>query len=149
MKEYPTKKRKRSASIEWYTNESFFFKVLNAIIRGSDDPFTLFYVQLAFKDVFESVKELYEQQELVKEGEELHLYRSTYLSEEEIYFFKNNTGSVIELLGFISTTKNIVASRNFEGNAILEIIMNSKAKRDKELDYGYADISDWSEHKYE
>ena len=127
--EYPVDSRKLAAAISWYTDQSFFFKLLNAIIRGSDDPFTLFYVQLPFKDVFESVRELYEQQELVKEGEELHLYRSTYLSEEEIDFFKNNTGEVIELLGFISTTKNIVSSRNFEGNAILEIIVDDKGKR--------------------
>ena len=80
IKEYPIQKRDLETTIKWYTNDSFFFKLLNAIIRGSDDPFTLFYVQLAFNDVFESVRELYEQQELVKEKEELHLYRSTYLN---------------------------------------------------------------------
>ena len=140
-KEYPADSKIPTTAIKWYTDQSFFFKLLNAIIRGSDDPFTLFYVQLAFKDVFESVKELYEQQELIKEKEELHLYRSTYLSQEEIEFFKNNTGDVIELLGFISTAKNKVSCRNFEGNAILEIIVEDKGSRDKDLDYGYADIT--------
>ena len=60
-KEYPVDSRKLAKAIKWYTDQSFFFKLLNAIIRGSDDPFTLFYVQLPFKDVFESVKQLYEQ----------------------------------------------------------------------------------------
>ena len=68
-------------AINWYTRESFFFKLLNAIIRGTDDPFILFHVQLAFKDVFDSVKQLHDQQELVEKGKELHLYRSTILNE--------------------------------------------------------------------
>ena len=54
-KEYPADSRKLAKAIKWYTDQSFFFKLLNAIIRGSDDPSTLFYVQLPFKDVFESV----------------------------------------------------------------------------------------------
>ena len=85
----------------------------------------------------------------MNEGEELHLYRSTVLSEEEMEFFRSNQGEVIELLGFTSTTRNRATMRNFEGNAILEIIVDAKGKRDKALDYGYAELSGMSVHLYE
>ena len=77
----------------------------------------------------------------MEEGKELRFYRSTQLTDKEIEYFKRGKGETIELLGFISTSKNIVTTKNFPGNAIIEIVVDDKTKRDPEFDFGYADLT--------
>ena len=53
------------------------------------------------------------------------------------------------MLGFISTSRKLITTRNFSGNALIEIIIGDKGLRDRQFDYGYADITYLSQHCYE
>ena len=69
------------------------------MLRGKADPFSLFYIQLIFKDLFQAIRTLYKNQKEEKEekdqGKYLTVFRATYISEEEINFFRKGKGKYI------------------------------------------------------
>ena len=73
-------------------------------------------------------------------NESLVCYRGGTASDEEIKFYQNNVGKVILNLGFLSTSRNENIATKFADNLFF-VIKVTKQHRDKELDYGYADIS--------
>lgn len=69
----------------WYTQECFYYKLLNNILRCSLNPLTVAYVRLPFIDVFKAIRQLYIQQKLKckvlkKTGQKF--YRGGWISEE-------------------------------------------------------------------
>ena len=42
--------------ILWYTRECFSYKLLNAVLRGTEDPLALSYVKLIAKDLINAIK---------------------------------------------------------------------------------------------
>ena len=60
-KVYPTKRDKKIA-FEFYTNESFFYRMLNKALRKFERPEQLFYLRLPFSDLFLSIQEEYQLQ---------------------------------------------------------------------------------------
>ena len=85
-----------------------------------------------------------ENQKKVFKEKELIVYRVTQISEEEIAFFQSSKGESIELLGFISTSKDSKITTRFYSNSILTIQIDESVEREEEFDYGYAEISRYS-----
>ena len=56
---YPTIRRESDFYLYWYTEDCFFFKVLNKGLRLLTDPLECYALRLPFSDVFHSIKELY------------------------------------------------------------------------------------------
>ena len=107
------------------------YRLLNSMIRATDDPFSLFYTHILFHDLFKAVKHMWRSHKVVEQ--EFKVYRSTMLSDQEISFFRENSGQVIELLGFVSTSRNIGVTSNFRGNALIEVVVGKNAERDEKL----------------
>lgn len=68
----------------WYTQECFYYKLLNNILRCSFNPMTVAYVRLPFTDVFKAIRQLYSRQKLKnrvhnKTGQKF--YRGGWISE--------------------------------------------------------------------
>ena len=114
--------------------------MLNSLIRVSEDPLELNYIQLPFQDIFKVVQHLYRKQtDYLKQFGEV--YRGCELSPNDIKKFKSmKKGEVIELLGFISTSKDKGTGQFFIRNAFIIIELPTE-KRDPEMDFGYANIS--------
>ena len=105
---YPEDKLSISSSIYWYTNPSFVFRIVYSVLRANNDPFCLRYIHLLLQDLCNSIKILHQKQKINHEfDEDLVLYRRTEISENEKVYFEINVSKMIELSGFISTTRNI------------------------------------------
>ena len=63
--------------LRWYAKESFEYKMLNALLRGTIDPYALAYARLVIDDLQRSVKHFSQENKAKK------LYRRTFLSEKE------------------------------------------------------------------
>ena len=67
-------------------------------------------------------------------------YRGGTASFKEIQYYKKNVGSIIQTLGFLSTSRKRNVAERFVNNLLVMIIVKD-VDRNKGLDIGYADIS--------
>ena len=52
----PSNRHQRETVIKWYQDESFAFKLLNAVLRGTEDPLALAYVEFFAQDLMKVIK---------------------------------------------------------------------------------------------
>ena len=50
------KRMKASKILAMYTDESFFHKFINKMLRSSKDPLEIFYLAPVFMDLFDAIK---------------------------------------------------------------------------------------------
>ena len=109
MKKNIEKQKRFSNTIKWYTKESFLYGFVNSVLRLCKDPTAIYVLQPYFKDLFQSISKLYLEQQK-KKSDETHnyrnftCYRGAAISEREVQQFKSNINSVVENLGFLSTS---------------------------------------------
>ena len=89
---YPIKRDSHTA-FEFYTNESFFYRMLNRALRKFERPEHLFYLRLPFSDMFLSIQEEYKlQQKGEFQKKRFECYRGGQISQDELCFFKESKG---------------------------------------------------------
>ncbi|CAF1310841.1 unnamed protein product [Didymodactylos carnosus] len=102
-------------AIEWYTKESFVFRLVNKALRTEDIEalYTFrFYVVDLCRRLSLKHKELIERQENLGEPI-LKLYRGLQLPVEEINSMQRNVGSLISQNGFLSTSRSRKVAQDF------------------------------------
>jgi len=125
--------------VNWYTRESFFYKILNNCLRIATAS-SILYCRLALNDVERAIKEIYEEKSKNFNG---LLFRGTYISSQEWEQLQQNVGKEIEMYGFLSTSKerNVAvnfAAQDIKNKALLTIIVVSKGQQ------GFAEIKEYS-----
>ena len=113
---------------------------MNNLLRASADQTEIFYCQPYFKALFGIIKELYKEQ---KSKSNQTFYRGGCATEQEISKYQKSKGYVIQNLGFLSTTSDQNQAADFINNIKFVITVDPEQK-DQTLDYGYAQISDYS-----
>ncbi|CAF3577351.1 unnamed protein product [Rotaria sp. Silwood1] len=95
---------KSNMAIEWYTKETFLYKIVNKALRTEDIEqlriFRFFIADLSFNLAIEYEK-LKNKIEKI-----LLLYRGLKMEEEELKTLKQNEGSLISTNGFLSTSRS-------------------------------------------
>ena len=52
----PSNRQQREKVIKWYQKDSFAYKLLNAVLRGTQDPLALAYVEFFAQDLMKVIK---------------------------------------------------------------------------------------------
>ena len=90
-------------AIQWYSAESFVYKLVNKALR-SEDIDQLYTFRFFIGDLSKSLAR--EHQKLVLSGEKLlTVYRGVKLSQEELEQLKQNQGNLISTNGYLSTSR--------------------------------------------
>ena len=90
-------------AIEWYSKESFVYKLVNKALR-SEDIDQLYTFRFFIADLSKSLAR--EHQKVVRCGETiLTVYRGLKLSHEELQQLKENQGKLISTNGYLSTSR--------------------------------------------
>ena len=129
-------------TFDWYTRESFFYKILNNCLRIKTAD-SILYSRLIVKDLETAIKEYFQKKSRHFSG---LLYKGCYLSDEEWTGLEKNTGKEIEMFGFLSTSKDRKIGVKFTRKdptkkALITIIVPSVADLDVR---GFAEIKDFS-----
>jgi len=128
--------------LNWYTRETFLFKVTNNCLRVATYD-SILYCRLILSDLEKAIKEQYEKESTNFNG---LVYRGTYLSEQEWDRLKKNTGKDIEMHGFLSTTKHKRVAFKFLSNdlnkkALITIVVLPQSGNEEQ---GFAEVKDFS-----
>lgn len=90
-------------AIEWYSKESFVYKLVNKALR-SEDIDQLYTFRFFIIDLSKSVAR--EHRKIVRSGEtSLTVYRGLKLSHEELQQLQENQGKLISTNGYLSTSR--------------------------------------------
>ena len=127
--------------LRYYTMDSYFFRVLNNTLKLAKEPKDFFVVGEPFNKMYSAIKSRYK----THRSEVEKVYRKAQLTTQEDTFLKNNIGSYIEILAFISTSKEENKALNFENQNNRFTIIEFDLKCPESLGNGYADLSDISE----
>lgn len=76
------------------------------MLRLSNHPAHLFYIQPYFKDLFQAVSSMFKEnlESLLNVG--FICYRGGVISEEEVLVMQKNIGEIVQNLGFFSTSED-------------------------------------------
>ena len=110
--------------IKLYKIESFFYPLLNNGIRKFlPDPEQIAYFRKPFADLFNAIKQVYQQKQSNWElrRNKLTVYRGAYYSESEMAELKENIGNYMEIEGFMSTSIKKAPCWPFISNTFVEI----------------------------
>jgi len=137
----------KEAVLRWYTQQSFLYKVTNNCLRIATSD-SIQYSRLLLKDLERAIKEQYWTESRKFCG---LLYRGSYLSQEEWVSLQDNVGQEVEMLGFLSTSKEKRVALNFMGvnpaeKVLITIIVPKGPNEEKQ---GFAEIEEFSEFKNE
>ncbi|CAF2828174.1 unnamed protein product [Rotaria sp. Silwood2] len=135
-----------SNALWWYTRESFFYKILNAVLRKQDIHF-IFLFRSYILDIHHQLKKH-------QSVNSLKVYRSQMISSDELKTFQQTHGQFISINSFFSTSTNKQKALSFLNvptgienlePVLFEIDANPKMATAK----SFADISSYSEYKDE
>ena len=146
-------------AIKYYTADSFLYKLLNKALRTED--IGLLYTFRFF--IIDLCAQLEQKKEQSIESEPLTLYRGQQIMKEEFENLQStnyergnlqkNTGALIAINGFLSTSRNERISLQFSNLRVADdntIPMQVTIKADPTLKtVTFADISDHSEYRLE
>ena len=96
QREYPEEEIDAKAMAAWFAEHLWVIEVMNKVIKATEDPFIIYYLQLPFKDLFRITEEERIQTDV---HERETLYCSLDFNIEEIEFFRQ--GTQIHLFGFL------------------------------------------------
>lgn len=100
-----------SEAIQWYSRESFVYKLINKALR-TEDIDQLHTFRFFIGDLSDSLAR--EHQTLILSGEQtLTVYRGTKLSVNELNKLQDNKGKLISMNGFLSTSRHRSPALNF------------------------------------
>ena len=74
MKGYPAEED-YNESINWYSKPLFLHKIVNNMLRATTNPLYLFYIALAFKDLYTAVQQEQLSRVMTDQAEEFVCYR--------------------------------------------------------------------------
>jgi len=133
--------------LNWYTQESFLYKVTNNCLRIATAD-SIQYCRLLLKDIEQAIKQQYQ-----KKSKHFYglLYRGAYLSEKEWSSLKENINQEIEMHGFLSVSKEEKISLNFmntdpDKKVFITIIV---PKGPNEEEQGFAEVEEFSRYPQE
>ena len=132
--------------LHWYSNETFFYKTMNAALR-EPDIHVIFLFRSYISDIYHQLLEY-------QSNKTLEVYRCQVMSTAELNNLKHNVGQVISVNSFFSTSmkrekalsflKNSMISDDLE-RILFEINVEPKMAKTKP----FADISKQSKHPEE
>jgi hypothetical protein len=127
---------------EWYTADSFLYRLLNKAIRTED--MELLYLFRFY--IIDLCKNLEEEHKKLDQSRTLTLYRGQQLPVDELKKLSENVGSLISTNGFFSTSQDINAALIFAGADTGELkSVLFKIKADPRLEtVVFADIDKYS-----
>lgn len=127
-------------ALKWYTKDSFFFQIINGVLRTNSWSFSPEEINYFLVDICSQLKEEWKK----NHSKITQLYRGLSLSQNEIDWMTMHVGHTISISGFLSTSKSLDVAKMFAGNVLFDI------KLDPTLtDFIYADISKYSSMVYE
>ncbi|UJR12445.1 hypothetical protein I4U23_016621 [Adineta vaga] len=88
-------------AIEWYTKDTFIYKIVNKTLR-SEDVQSLYTFRFYLVDLCTQLADNHRY--VIDLCDSLKLYRGTKLTKEEILRFQENIGGLISTNGFLSTS---------------------------------------------
>ncbi|CAF3370240.1 unnamed protein product [Rotaria socialis] len=141
-----------SQAIEWYTRESFVYKMLNKALRTMDID-VMYAFRVYIRHLHEQLNKLVIQQS-AGHNSTLTLYRGQGLSKEEFKGLKSNEGGFFSVKTFLSTSSDektsIWFAKQCQGDVIkilLKIYVDFRAKLNVPL-ADIASFSDYAESEY-
>ncbi|CAF4243537.1 unnamed protein product [Rotaria sp. Silwood2] len=99
-----------SDAIEWYTRESFVYKLVNKALR-TEDIEQLYTFRFFISDL--STQLVIGHQKLKTQEEYIFLYRGLRMQLDELYVFRGHEGSLIATNGYLSTTRSKKVAMDF------------------------------------
>ena len=92
--------------IKKYTDDSFFYHLLNQALRRLNTPSDTFYIRQPFQDIFfEVIRQYVEQKNLdFRKKEQFSCYRACKISKDEYDDFSTNIGGFVQMEGFLSSS---------------------------------------------
>ena len=97
QQEYPKEKTNAKVMVGWFTEHLWVIEFMNRVIEATEDPYSLYYLHLPFKDLFECIQESMRLSSF--RGRE-RLYCSVDLSTEDLSIFRD--GVKVYLFGFLA-----------------------------------------------
>lgn len=114
-----------SDAIQWYTGNSFIYKIINRALR-TEDLEVLHTFRFYIADLCSSLATKYQETYDVKNHVSI-LYRGSQMTQEEIDGVKMNEGCLIATNGFLSASRNREVAKMFAGSG--KMIMLNETTR--------------------
>ncbi|CAF0830737.1 unnamed protein product [Rotaria sordida] len=117
-----------NAAIQWYTRDSFLYRILNQALR-CEDIASIIKHRFFIADLYQNLDELHNHiissynnsQQTI-----LTYYRGQSMSSSEIEQFKQHVGKLISINTFFSTTSSLDIALVFAGGSTLEGVTSNK-----------------------
>ena len=104
-------------AINWYTQETFLYRLLNQALRTQDSN-DIFQFRLIIIDLHRQLNQLF--QSSTPNMQRFTVYRGQRMSYSEIEKLRNNTSGLISWNSFVSTTLNETRANRFAQKGTLE-----------------------------
>ncbi|CAF3945015.1 unnamed protein product [Rotaria sordida] len=96
-----------NSAIQWYTRDSFLFRLINKVLRSSDVEM-MFKLRYFLTDLYVQLDDLYKQtRKLYNTPKYEKLYRGQLISKTEFEYFKQLQNHIISINTFLSTTASL------------------------------------------
>lgn len=122
-------------ALKWYTKDSFFFQIMNFVLRNHSWPFSYEEINYFLVDICLQLKEGWKK----NRSKITRLYRGLSLSENDIDWMKIHIGHTISISGFLSTSKRLDVAQMFATNVLFDIELDPTL-----TDFIYADLSKYT-----
>ena len=103
--------------IEWYTRDSFLYRLVNRAFRTRNIE-NIFKYRYLIVDLHQRLSELHQQQYAEKPRVEFTVYRGQLMSAEELNRIKSNVGGIFSVNTFLSTTMHSNVALDFITNVV-------------------------------
>ena len=135
----------KAAILSWYAKDSFLHKFTNNCLRLTTLD-AIICSRLVIRDLEFAIREQYQTKSKHFRG---LVYRGSYLTDQEWGTLKQNIGKEIEMLGFLSTSKEKEVALRFikrdtAKKTLITIIVPSADYRGEQ---GFAEIKEFSEYE--
>ncbi|CAF2850325.1 unnamed protein product [Rotaria sp. Silwood2] len=143
-----------NSAIQWYTRDSFLFRLINKVLRLSDVQM-MFKLRYFLTDLYVQLDDLYKQTYALYNTQKFEkLYRGQLVSKTEFEYFKQLQGHIISINTFLSTTASLqiaLAFANGSWNNIdfVPIVFCIETKSHVQHKRPYANISSFSAYRDE
>jgi hypothetical protein len=138
-----------NSALQWYTRDSFLFRLINKALRSSDAEM-MFKMRYFLTDLYLQLDGLYKERQYsnflpMKEK----LYRGQIMSKTEFEYFKQLQGQVISINTFLSTTTSLqvallFANSSLNNNDFIPIVFCIETNPYVQHRRPYANISSFS-----
>ncbi|CAF1089465.1 unnamed protein product [Adineta steineri] len=104
-------------AIQWYTRDSFLFRLINKILRSSDAEM-MFKLRYFLTDLYEQLDNVYKQTQIYNTSTIEKLYRGQLISKIELEYLKQIQGHIISIKTFFSTTTSLQIALTFANSSV-------------------------------